>query len=186
MSRLGEMSGKVGDVTPWGVAQTAEKLCDGVILYGTGSHGGYWVSNERMEQMPELLRGCSTFAGRGWYEEDVDAMLVILAFPRYFEDKTLWQVLGAARRCWDHPGAREFVDSAAGAVVRAAAARFERANGHLWLGGSMMSDGDGWKVWFRRIADGKSAFVVKMTDDEAFNRSPVDVSVYGARVTYEA
>ncbi len=74
--------------TPWGPALTRQEIAPGIILYSTAWHGGYWLSPERVLQMPGPLRDATPFAagpGPGrWYEEDCDWAIVALAFPRYF------------------------------------------------------------------------------------------------------
>lgn len=53
--------------TPWGRADFAKMLCDGIGTVGTPSHGGIRLSPERNEQIPQPFRSES-----GWYEEDCE------------------------------------------------------------------------------------------------------------------
>ena len=54
-----------------------------MMFYSTPGHGGFHVSELLLATMPEALRG-PTFSGPGWYEEDCDAVLVMVAFPERF------------------------------------------------------------------------------------------------------
>jgi len=75
--------------TPWGPSQTATEIAPGIIAYTTASHGGYWLSPERIASMPKCLRDFVPFGGPQsgpgrWYEEDCDWAVVALAFPQFF------------------------------------------------------------------------------------------------------
>ena len=61
--------------TPWGSIQTYNKLAEGVYSVDTAGHGGLWLSDERIEQLPAHY---VSFAGSNrWHEEDEDAPLVL-------------------------------------------------------------------------------------------------------------
>jgi len=66
--------------TLWGQAQQSKKIAKGIMLYSTASHGGFHVSNTRQKDMLPFFK-----LEDGWYEEDCDWCLVILAFPEYFK-----------------------------------------------------------------------------------------------------
>lgn len=70
-----------GTRSPWGAIDNAHTLIDGLIVVGTPSHGGVWVSPERRAQMPSSLR----LGSKAWYEEDCEAALVLTAFARELE-----------------------------------------------------------------------------------------------------
>lgn len=72
--------------TPWGHPDTVKEIAPGIIRYDTPSHGGYYVSPERVLTMPKPLREFKPFAGPNWYEEDCDWAIVALAFPQFFPD----------------------------------------------------------------------------------------------------
>jgi len=57
----------------------------GIVVVGTASHGGIWLSPERVERLPEVLRSKTL----PWFEEDCDAALVILAFAEHFSTEQL-------------------------------------------------------------------------------------------------
>jgi hypothetical protein len=73
--------------TPWGHPDTVKEIAPGIIRYDTPSHGGYYVSPERVLTMPKPLRDFKPFAGQNWYEEDCDWAIVALAFPQFFPDE---------------------------------------------------------------------------------------------------
>lgn len=69
-----------GHNSPWGIIDAAQSLADGIVSVQTPSHGGIWLSDARLAQMPPDQR--STDA---WYEEDCEA-----AFPlKHFRDEVL-------------------------------------------------------------------------------------------------
>lgn len=68
--------------TPWGRADSSDVKAKGIVFYGTPSHGGFHLSKERQEEMPEILR-----LDGPWYEEDVDWARVATAFPQFFSEK---------------------------------------------------------------------------------------------------
>ena len=75
--------------TPWGAAQTAEEVRPGIWRIETGSHGGYFLSKERNDGIPEALKA-GTVDGqgrRGWYEEDGDAAVVEYTFFEEFDQR---------------------------------------------------------------------------------------------------
>ena len=83
--------------TPWGKPDVWSNVAEGIATYSTPSHGGYWLSRERMLQMPANLRQCS-FTRDNWFEEDCSWCAVVLAFPQYFEDAHY----KAAKRTYDN------------------------------------------------------------------------------------
>jgi len=69
--------------TPWGPAQGQECLAPGIWFVHTAGHGGIWISPARRAEMPEPFRSFSSRYGNipaGWYEEDCDCLVVLLAF----------------------------------------------------------------------------------------------------------
>jgi hypothetical protein len=74
--------------TPWGPSQTIREIAPGITLYTTASHGGYYLSPERVAVMPKPLRDFKPFtSGPGpgkWYEEDCDWAVIAVAFPQFF------------------------------------------------------------------------------------------------------
>ncbi len=71
--------------TPWGQPQSTREIAPGIVRYDTASHGGYYVSPERVAEMPKPLQAFKPWAGSNWYEEDCDWSIVALAFPQFFD-----------------------------------------------------------------------------------------------------
>ena len=78
--RTNQLQPQEGDDSPWGVIETADLLADGIVSVHTPSHGGIWLSDACLAQMPPDQRSSD-----GWYEEDCEA-----AFPlKRFRDEVL-------------------------------------------------------------------------------------------------
>ena len=64
-----------GMSTPWGRVQDHHRIADGVVSVSTAGHGGIWLSDERIAQLPAHYE---PFTGSPrWNEEDVDGALVL-------------------------------------------------------------------------------------------------------------
>lgn len=64
-----------GMSTPWGRIQDYHKIADGVVSVSTAGHGGIWLSDKRIAQLPAHYE---PFTGtRRWAEEDEDGALVL-------------------------------------------------------------------------------------------------------------
>ena len=60
-------------ITPWGRADHVERLAYGIVRVSTPSHGGYYVPVAVRSRIPEhRQQHATTWAGPGWYEEDLD------------------------------------------------------------------------------------------------------------------
>jgi hypothetical protein len=70
--------------TPWGDPQHIKIVAPGIVEYSTASHGGMHLSASRLAAMPKQFAGFKPFAGPGWFEEDCDIVVVMLAFPKDF------------------------------------------------------------------------------------------------------
>ena len=74
--------------TPWGPYTFIREVIPGVWRVATVGHGGFWVSPERLREMPELLVKGATGerpfgaddVAAGWFEEDLEAARVAVAF----------------------------------------------------------------------------------------------------------
>jgi hypothetical protein len=75
----GEAAARVGSRTPWGTADHAEILADGIVVVGTPGHGGVKLSPERQRSVPRALR-----VNGGWYEEDCEANIPAMLWPEAF------------------------------------------------------------------------------------------------------
>lgn len=84
---------QVGSPTPWGPAETVEpREVEGgtVYLVSTPSHGGIYVPAEIVGRIPaHRQQYAERWSGsRLWYEEDVAALAVGLAWPQLFPNAT--------------------------------------------------------------------------------------------------
>lgn len=76
--------GRCDPPTPWGQADETVLIDIGITWYSTPSHGGYRVSGQARDNIPQGLRELA-FAGDPWYEEDCDAAIVVA-----FNDSDAW------------------------------------------------------------------------------------------------
>ena len=83
--------------TPWGSPERRETLAPGIVSFDTDRHGGFWLSDSRLSEMPDSLREIVPFTGRGWYEEDEDWAIVALAFPSLFSEKSCKAAIKTAK-----------------------------------------------------------------------------------------
>ncbi len=90
----------VATSTPWGTSEVGYTITEGMILYETPSHGGIHLSPKLEEQMPAALKSDSEEGWGGWYEEDVDANKVIVAFPQYFRPQDVVRAKESLKH-WD-------------------------------------------------------------------------------------
>lgn len=110
--------------TPWGPAHASRNIAEGITFHTTSSHGGIELGPTRLAMMPAELRSVHPWAGEGWYEEDCDWAIVALAFPQHFSPREVrCAVLTVRGYC---PRAAAYVDSPAGATVRAIAEQGDR------------------------------------------------------------
>lgn len=72
--------------TPWGASMDVHPCAPGIWFIHTNSHGGFHITSERLALAPRWFRDYKPFAGRGWYEEDCDAHIVVLAFGPEIND----------------------------------------------------------------------------------------------------
>lgn len=112
--------------TPWGHPQTCREIAPGILHYETASHGGMQLSSERQAAMPPILREIEPFAGPGWYEEDCDMGLVMLAFPECFSDREVSAAVDMYCEGQWHPSAATYLASPA---AQALMERFRRYEG---------------------------------------------------------
>jgi len=77
-----------GARTPWGPAQRAERVADGIVFVPTDGHGGYKLSPERNAAIPRPYRKSS-----GWYEEDCERNIV-----EFYHHDAVWPDREGAER----------------------------------------------------------------------------------------
>ena len=64
-----------GMATPWGQIQDHHRIANGVVSVSTAGHGGIWLSDKRIAQLPADYQ---PFTGTPrWNEEDEDGALVL-------------------------------------------------------------------------------------------------------------
>ena len=64
--------------TPWGRSDHATEIIRGMWTVSTPSHGGIWLSPERLAAVPDYLQ--RSWAGAPWFEEDVDWCIPFVVF----------------------------------------------------------------------------------------------------------
>jgi hypothetical protein len=75
--------------TPWGRADVVTRYERGLNFCSTPGHGGFKLSEKLNARIPSFIRH-ETFGGlgvKGWYEEDEDAQIVIVAFGHLFNEQ---------------------------------------------------------------------------------------------------
>ena len=73
--------------TIWGEADTILPIAQGIHLVTTSTHGGYVLSEDRIEVLKQMFPSVETCQGDDRYwEEDCDWVYVALAFPEHFDD----------------------------------------------------------------------------------------------------
>lgn len=75
--------------TPWGKPQDVKVLDEGIIRFHCAGHGGYFVSEARLAEMPEALRCGEPESSGSWFEEDEEWAQVALSFPNLFPVATV-------------------------------------------------------------------------------------------------
>ena len=68
--------------TPWGKADYEKVYAEGIVFYGTPSHGGFKLDRERNAKVHPALRERD-----GFYEEDCAWAKVAFTFPEVFSEK---------------------------------------------------------------------------------------------------
>lgn len=169
--------------SPWGRPDSQREVAQGIIRVSTPDHGGYFVSAERFASMPEALR-VSPDADGAWFEEDCLAHLVIAAFPEAFSDFLVWCTVKFLRSYPGLPAATAYLAEPVAKPLLDRHDRFDAENADKYVSGCQSSSPNGWNVSYRRIRDGAQAFASGLTLEEAMNDGPVDLTAFGARVTY--
>ena len=77
---------RIGGKSPWGEIDHIECIDTGICFVQTSSHGGTWLSKERIKELPKDYK---PFTGDPhWHEEDCDTATVLKALgynPRNFD-----------------------------------------------------------------------------------------------------
>jgi len=89
MTEINRTTEYITTATPWGKADSVTRYERGVNFYSTPGHGGFKLSKALNERIPLFIRQ-ESFGGlglKGWYEEDEDAQIIIVAFGHLFADQ---------------------------------------------------------------------------------------------------
>ena len=69
---------KVGSGSPWGAVRSRRHIGRGCYVVETASHGGVWVPQDQLEDIPDAWRHFGERWAHGWgeqwYEEDCAAL----------------------------------------------------------------------------------------------------------------
>lgn len=72
---------KEGDWSPWGQIEALGPLIPGAWIVETGRHGGIHLNDELNARVPEYVRRPD-----GWYEEDCEWSLAVIALADDFRE----------------------------------------------------------------------------------------------------
>lgn len=131
--------------TPWGSSQSQKTIASGIVFYSTSSHGGIKLSSERVKQMPDDLRNFGSTAP-GWYEEDCEYSIVVLAFPELFKPEDFYFAVGSCKSYYP-----ELVTPERQAIADAWLAK----NGDKWASGCQGTADKGWFVNIYNLVTGE-------------------------------
>lgn len=94
----------VGGPSPWGTIQKVYEVnprAGGLYSVVTAGHGGLFVSAFWRAKMPAALRTPSRFYplqdGPAWFEEDLEALRVVISFPSLFPGINATEAAGILR-----------------------------------------------------------------------------------------
>ncbi len=76
---------KIGDTTPWGIAQWVTKLADGIWSVSTSSHGGIVLDQPHIDRIPPSIKPFTNMGDRRYWEEDFDCYVPVLFFQTEIE-----------------------------------------------------------------------------------------------------
>lgn len=163
--------------TPWGYSQSHIEISEGISKVTTASHGGYHLDPERWNDFKLRFPDFQPYAGASWFEEDCDAVAVVLAFPQSFEDKGIFfavQMIDAHSKLASHnlkfghnasdrgwSKFKEWLESAkanpadfpVAARINERAASFFEAHKDHWELRSAGTRGKGWCCEFVKLGD---------------------------------
>lgn len=130
--------------SPWGGIQHRKQIAPGVWNVETAGHGGIYVAPSVLATIPDCLKE-NTFAGPGWFEEDCDWALVVVALPHLF---TPYERFSAVRSVmeWNKEKWSQYGNTEAGKALLAEVMKYEADNAERFTMGSMSTGGKGWSV----------------------------------------
>jgi hypothetical protein len=91
--------------TPWGTADSITKLSDGIYAVSTPSHGGLWISQDRLADIPDAaVEFARKWSGsEQWWEEDCAWAFVAVAHPEAFDSDAVAAARMVANRLLSQP-----------------------------------------------------------------------------------
>lgn len=66
--------------TPWGQSDSEKTIADGIIEVSTPSHGGIYLDDERIKQLPKDITNFTK--NLHWWEEDCDWVVPYIVFRK--------------------------------------------------------------------------------------------------------
>lgn len=86
--------------SPWGAVQDSEVIADGIVYVSTASHGGIWVSADRLPRIQKVFQDYAEYWSGScqWFEEDCAAQCVVVSFPEYFGPDQVESAWATVRR----------------------------------------------------------------------------------------
>jgi hypothetical protein len=85
--------------TIWGRADSITTIAEGIVRVSTPSHGGYILSQARLNEMLPQLRQCS-YTNDNNFEEDCAWCAVVLMWPAYFDVTQIDSARMFYKRCY--------------------------------------------------------------------------------------
>jgi len=143
--------------SPWGQIDIRQELAPGIIAVSTPSHGGFWLSPERWQDLMAAYDEFNCTAPQ-WLEEDCEVALAVLLWPTEFSPGLVNGCVGMVEGWWGVeyvPEIRLWLASSAGRVAREIAEAWNIANASNWQAGTMSCgpNDPGWIVHLQRIGD---------------------------------
>ena len=87
----------IGSRSPWGTVDHCTPLAPGAWEVSTPSHGGIKLDRKLNARVPEAARRAG-----GWYEEDCEWSLAVLAIPELARDERALELATSTAKNW-HP-----------------------------------------------------------------------------------
>ena len=110
-----------GMETPWGRAQHTHRYSVEVVQVSTASHGGFIVTGGSKLLIRALWPWFEPFTGHGFYEEDCDWAVVVVAMQEHFTDEQVAAAVRTLRHWLDESDRARFIEWLDGAKRTGAA-----------------------------------------------------------------
>lgn len=144
--------------SPWGRADHQHRNGPGLWTVSTPSHGGIYMSPERLATFKTLFPDFEGYAGLPFLEEDLDYNLAVIAFPECFDSESVFYAVEAVTQyksaCEDGKfyfcQPRQWLLSPDGDFLRAIAAEFEAQRFGQWRYAGAAGNREGWTTYWRR------------------------------------